>query len=100
MDAVTYSPVPNKSTKVLLVNPFRDTQRVRERNRSGHPLVWGDDHADIIRQTLLRFREKDFVIGVDCHKGSVQKVTKASKLYPHRAHVMYELKSTDRELRL
>jgi hypothetical protein len=42
-DTVPDSPVPNKSTVSRLVNSFRDTGSVQDRNRSGRPLVLNDD---------------------------------------------------------
>ena len=45
MDAVTYSPMPNKSRKFRLVNRLRDSQRVRERKRSGQPSVLSNDRS-------------------------------------------------------
>jgi hypothetical protein len=47
------SPVPNKLTISRLVNRFRDTGSVQDRNRSGRPSVLSDDSLDDIRQTLL-----------------------------------------------
>jgi transposase len=37
------SPVPNKSTISRLVNRFRDTGSVQDRNRSGRPPVLSED---------------------------------------------------------
>jgi hypothetical protein len=42
-DTFPYSPVPNKSTISRLVNRFRDTGSVQDRNRSGRPSVLSDD---------------------------------------------------------
>jgi hypothetical protein len=50
-DTFPDSPVPNKSTS-RLVNSFRDTGSVQDRNRSGRPSVLNDDSLDDIRQTL------------------------------------------------
>jgi hypothetical protein len=38
-DTFPDSPVPNKSTVSRLVNRFRDTESVQDRNRSGRPSV-------------------------------------------------------------
>jgi hypothetical protein len=46
------SPVANKSTISRLVNRFRDTGSVQDRNRSGRPSVLNDS-LDDIRQILL-----------------------------------------------
>jgi hypothetical protein len=46
--------VPNKSTISRLVNRFRDTGGVQDRNRPGRPSVLSDDSLDDIRQNLLR----------------------------------------------
>jgi transposase len=48
------SPVPNKSTVSRLVNRFRDTGSLQDRNRSGRPSVLSGDSLDDIRQNLLR----------------------------------------------
>jgi hypothetical protein len=52
-DTFPNSPVSNKSTISRLVNRFRDTGSVQNRNRSGWPSVLWDDSSDDIRQTLL-----------------------------------------------
>jgi hypothetical protein len=52
-DTFPDSPVPNKSTVSRLVNRFRVTRSVQDRNRSGRPSVLSDDILDYIRQTLL-----------------------------------------------
>jgi transposase len=52
-DTFPDSPVPNKSTISCLVNRFRDTGSVLDRNRSGRPSVLSDDSLDEIRQSLL-----------------------------------------------
>jgi hypothetical protein len=57
-DTFSDSPVPNKSTVSRLVNRFRDTGSVLDRNRSGRPSVLNDDSLDDIRQTLLRCARK------------------------------------------
>jgi transposase len=51
-DTFLDSPVPNKSTVSRLVNRFRDTGNMQDRNRSGRPSVLSDDSLDDIRQTL------------------------------------------------
>jgi hypothetical protein len=38
-DTFSYSPVPNKSTLSRLVNRFRDTGSLQDRNRSGRPWI-------------------------------------------------------------
>jgi transposase len=53
-DTFPDSPVLNKSTVSRLVNRFRDTGSVRDRNRSGRPSASSDDSLNDIRQTLLR----------------------------------------------
>jgi hypothetical protein len=52
-DAFPNSPAPNKSTISCLVNCFRDTGSVQDRNRSGRPSVLSDESLDDIHQTLL-----------------------------------------------
>jgi hypothetical protein len=52
------SPVPNKNTLSHLVNRFRDTGSVQDRNRSGRPSVLCDDSLDDIRRTLLTLSTK------------------------------------------
>jgi hypothetical protein len=54
MDTFPDSPVPNKSTISRLVNHFRDTGSVQDRNRSDRNSMLSDDSSDDIRQTLLR----------------------------------------------
>jgi transposase len=41
-------PVPNISTVSRLVNRFRDTGSVQDRNRSGRPSVLSDDSLDAV----------------------------------------------------
>jgi hypothetical protein len=53
-DTFPDSPVPNKSTISRLVNRFRDTGSVQDKNRSGRPSVFSYDSLDDIRQRLLR----------------------------------------------
>jgi hypothetical protein len=53
MDTFPDSPVPNKSALSRLVNHFRDTGSVQDRNRSGRPSMLSDDSLDDIRQILL-----------------------------------------------
>jgi isocitrate lyase len=57
-DTFPDSSVPNKSTIPRLVNRFRDTERVQDRNRSGRHSALSDDSLDDIRQTLLRSPRK------------------------------------------
>jgi hypothetical protein len=45
-DTFIDSPVPNKSTVSRLVNRFRDTGSVQDRNLSGRPSVLSDDSFD------------------------------------------------------
>jgi hypothetical protein len=58
MDTFPDSPVPKKSTVSRLVNCFRGTGSVQDRNRSGRPSVLSDDSLDDIRQTLFRTARK------------------------------------------
>jgi hypothetical protein len=53
-DTFPDSPVPNKSTISRLVNRFRDTGSVQDRNRSGRPSVLSGNSLDNIRHTSLR----------------------------------------------
>jgi hypothetical protein len=69
------SPVPNKSTVSRLVNRFRDTGSVQDRNRSSRPSVLRDESLVDIRQTLLlspwkSLRELPLKVGLSY--GSVQ----------------------------
>jgi hypothetical protein len=57
-DTFPDSPVPNNSTVSRLVNRFRHTGSVQDRNRSGRASVLNDDSLDDIRQTLLRSPRK------------------------------------------
>jgi hypothetical protein len=57
-DTFPDSPAPNKSTLSRLVNHFRETGSVQERNSSGRPLVLSDDSLDDIRQSLSRSPRK------------------------------------------
>jgi transposase len=60
-DTFPYSPVPNKSTVSRLVNRFRDTGSVQDRNRSGRPLVLSDDSLDFVSNFVAlstKFTEK------------------------------------------
>ena len=71
MDAVTYLPVPNKSRKFRLVNRLRDAQRVRERKRSGQPLLLSNDRScGHYPSNFVSFSRgsywEDFVTEVDC----------------------------------
>jgi hypothetical protein len=54
-DTFLDSPVPDKSTISRLVNRFRDTGSVQDRNRSGRTSALSDDSLDDIRQTLFRY---------------------------------------------
>jgi transposase len=101
-DTFPDSPVPNRSTVSRLVNRFRDTGSVQDRNRSGRPWVLSVDSLVDIRQTLLRsprksLRKLSLQSGVSY--GSVHKATKILKLHPYRVHVMHELKEPDKEKR-
>jgi hypothetical protein len=60
-DAFPDSPVSNKSTISRLVNRFRDTGSVQDRNRSGRLSVLSVDSLDDIRQTLLRSPRKPLI---------------------------------------
>jgi hypothetical protein len=57
-DTFPDSPVPNESTVSHLVNSFRDTGSVQDRNRSGRPSVSSDDTLDDIRQTSFHSPRK------------------------------------------
>jgi hypothetical protein len=57
-DTFIDSTVTNKSTISRLVNRFRDTGSVLDRNRSGRPSVTSDNSLNDIRQTLLRSPRK------------------------------------------
>jgi hypothetical protein len=75
-DILPNSPVPNNSTLSLLVNRFRDTGSVQDRNRSGRPSVLSDNSLDDIRQTLLcsprkSLRKRFLQSGLSC--GSLHK---------------------------
>jgi hypothetical protein len=90
-DTFPDSPVPNKSTVSRLVNRFRDTGSVQDRNRSGRPSVISNDSLDDIRQPLLRsprksLRNLSLQSGLSC--GSVHETTKILILHPYRVHVM------------
>jgi hypothetical protein len=82
-DTFPDSPLPNKSTVSRLVNRFRDTGSVQDRNRSGRLSVLSDNSLDDIRQTLLRSPRKSwekFLFRVDyLSYGSVHKTTKVFK---------------------
>jgi hypothetical protein len=52
-DTFTNSPVPNKWTISRLVNGFRDTGSVQDRNRSGRHSVSSDNSLDDICQSLF-----------------------------------------------
>jgi hypothetical protein len=95
--------VPNKSTVSRLVNRFRDTGSVQDRNRSGRPSELIDDSLDDIRQTLLHSPRKS-LRKPSLHGGlsyeSVHKARKILKLHPYRVLVMHELKEPDKEKRL
>jgi hypothetical protein len=52
----TYSDFFAKSTVSRLVNRFRGTGRLQDRNRFGRPSVLGYGSSDGIRQTALSFR--------------------------------------------
>jgi hypothetical protein len=98
-DTFPDSPVPNKSTISRLVNRFRDTGSVQDRNRSGRPSVLSYDSLDDILQTLLRspgksLRNPSLQSEFSC--GSVHKTTKILKFHPYRVHVMHELKKPDK----
>jgi hypothetical protein len=102
-DTFPDSPVPNKSTLSRLVNRFRDTGSVQDRNRSGRPSVLSDDSLVDIRQTLLRaprksLRKLSLQSGLSYE--SVHKARKILKLHPYRVLVTHELKEPDKEKRL
>jgi hypothetical protein len=99
-DTFPDTPVPNKSTVPRLVNRFRDTGRVQDRNRSGRHSMLSDDSLDDIRQTLLLSPRKSLrklYLYSGLSYGSVHKATKILKLHPHRVHVMHELEEPDNE---
>jgi hypothetical protein len=102
-DTFPDSPVPNKSAISRLVNRFRDTGSVQDRNRSGRPSALSDDSLDDIRQTLLRSPRKSLRklrLQSGLSYGSVHKATNILKLHLYRVHVMHELKEPDKEERL
>jgi transposase len=92
-----------KSTISRLVNRFRDTGSVQDRNRSGRPSVLSDDSLDEIRQAILRSPRKSarkLSLQSGLSYGSAHKTTQILKLHPLRAHAMHELKEPDKEKRL
>jgi hypothetical protein len=95
--------VPNKSTIFRLVNRFRDTGSVQDKNRSGRPSVLSDDSLDDIRQTLLR-SPRNSLRKLSLQSGlsylSLHMATKILKLHPYPVHVMHELKELGKEKRL
>jgi hypothetical protein len=96
-------PVPDKSTVSRLVNRFRDTGSVQDRNRSGRPSVLSDDSLDDIHQTLLHSPRKSLrklSLQSGLSYGSVYKATKILKLHPYRVNIMHEFKEPDKEKRL
>jgi hypothetical protein len=102
-DTFPDSPGPNKLTVSCLVNHFRDTGSVQDRNRSGRPSLLSDDSLNAIRQTLLRSSRKllrKLSLQSGLSYGSVHKATKILNLHPYRVHVMHELKEPDKEKRL
>jgi hypothetical protein len=102
-DTFPDSPVPNKSTISRLVNRFRDTGSVQDRNRSGRPSMLRDNSQDDIRKTLLRSPRKllrKLSLQSGLSYGSVHKATKILKLHPYPVNVMHELKKPDKEKRL
>jgi transposase len=54
-DTFPDSPVPNKSTVSRLVNRFRDTGSVQDRNRSGRASVLSDDSFDAVDVSNTKF---------------------------------------------
>jgi hypothetical protein len=75
-----------------LVNCFRDTGSVQDRNRSDRPSVLSDDSLDDIRQTLLRSPRKslrNLSLESGLSYGSVCKATKILKLHPHRVYITH-----------
>jgi transposase len=102
-DTCPDSPVLNKSTVSRLVNRFRDTGSVQDRNRSGRSSVLSDDSLNDIRQTLLRSPRKSLrklSLQSGLSYGSVHKATKILKLRPYRVHSMHELKEPNEDKRL
>jgi hypothetical protein len=86
-DTFPGSPVPNKSTISRLVNRFRETGSVQDRNRSDRPSVLSDDSLDDIRWTFLRSPRKSLrklSLQSELSYGSVLKATKILKLHPYR----------------
>jgi hypothetical protein len=99
-DAFPDSPVPNKSTVSRLVNRFRDTGSVQDRNLYGRLSVLSDHSLDDIRETLLRSPRKSLSklsLQSRLSYGSVHKATEILKLHLHRVHVMHELEEPDKE---
>jgi hypothetical protein len=102
-DTFPDSPVPSKSTVSRLVNRFRDTGSVQDRNRSGQTSVKSDDSLVYIRRTLLRSQRKSLrklSLQSGLSYGSVNKATKILKLHPYRVHVTHELMGPEKEKRL
>jgi hypothetical protein len=103
-DTFPASPVPNKSTISRLLNRFRDTGSVQDRNRYGRPSCQVTIRSlDDIRQPLLCSPRKSLrkpYLQSGLSYGSVRKATKILKIYPYRAHVMHELKEPEKEKRL
>jgi hypothetical protein len=92
--------VPNKSTPSRLVNRFRNTRSVQDRNRSDRPSVLSGDSLDNIRQTLLLSPRKSLrklPLHSGLSYGSAIKATKILKLHSYRVNVMHELEETDKE---
>jgi hypothetical protein len=101
-DTFSYSSVPNKSTISRLVNRFRDTGSVQDRNRSGRASVSNDNSLDDICQILLRspWKSLKLYLQSELSYGSVHKVTKILKLHPYGVHVIHELKGPEKIKRL
>jgi hypothetical protein len=102
-DTFPDSSVPNKSTISRLLNRFRDTGSVQDRNRSSWPSVLSDDGLDDIRKTLLHSPQKSLrklSLQSGLSYGSLHEATTISKLHPYCVHVMHKLKEHDKEKRL
>jgi hypothetical protein len=99
-DKFPVSPVRIKLTVSRLVNYFRDTGSLQDRNHSGWPLVLSDDSLNNICQTLLHSVQKS-LRKLSLQSGlsyrSVHNATKILKLHPYHVYVMHELKESDKE---
>jgi hypothetical protein len=94
-------PCPVKPQSFVLWIVVGVTKRVGERKRSGQTLMFSIDQLSVklcfaFARKLLRRRCEWNRLSY----GRVQKATEVLKFYPHRVHVMYELKGPEKELDL